>query len=82
MTKTRIISLLRDIQRNKRWTVAEETIVGLRSANGFWLFNDAELQRLKKDQLEGMLVRFIGLLLAEKFNHPAVTQRELFISEA
>lgn len=77
MTKTRIISLLRDLQRNKRWTVAEETIVGLRSANGFWLFNDVDLQRLKKDQLEGMLVRFIGLLFAEKFNHPAVTQRFL-----
>jgi hypothetical protein len=74
MTKTRIIFLLRDLQRNNRWTVAEETIVGLRSANGFWLFSDVELQRLKKDQLEGMLVRFIGLLLAEKFNHPAVTR--------
>jgi hypothetical protein len=74
MTKTRIVFLLRDLQRNNRWTVAEETIVGLRSTNGFWLFSDVELQRLKKDQLEGMLVRFIGLLLAEKFNHPAVTR--------
>jgi hypothetical protein len=56
-------------------------MVGLRAFEsptdcGGWLYSDVELLRMKKNHLEGMLVRFIGLLLSKKVNHIGKNDRQ------